>query len=475
MIDVALTLTTVTTRDDFHEADEPVADVEAAYDAATERGTTARPRRWTDYVPLAEVVRAPRNPKGHNAEMIAASVSRFGVVETPAVDERTGRLVAGHGRLDDWQARKAAGEDPPDGIDVSPDGDWLVPVQRGWASRSDADAEAYLVVSNQSTIVGGWDDEGLAQLLADLRDQDPDLLALTGFDDKWISQHWEGDANPWDFAGDIDDDVGVDPPEEPVSRLGDVWILGRHRLLCGSAIDSADVDLALAGATPAVVYADPPYGVSIVGKDGKVGDKVGTPGRGLTGSGKIIKTTMFRPIVNDDTTATAVAAFRLAYDRWPSAVHGWWGANYYTADAALPNSPGWLLWDKENGTTDFADAEMCWTNRKAPVRMFRHQWQGMMRASERGSLRVHPTQKPVALAVWALDLLDKAGGGLVFDGFGGSGSTLLAAEKTGRPAVLLELDPGYCDVICRRFQAATGVLPVREADGETVSFQDGEA
>ena len=138
-------------------------------------------RRRIEYTPLTNVLRAPRNPKRHNAELIANSISRFGVVESPAIDERTGRLVAGHGRLDDWVARKAAGENPPDGIEADPDtGDWLVPVQRGWASRSDADAEAYLVISNSSSEKGGWDDANLAQLLADLRDQDPGLLDLTG-------------------------------------------------------------------------------------------------------------------------------------------------------------------------------------------------------------------------------------------------------------------------------------------------------
>jgi hypothetical protein len=153
-------------------------------------------------MPLDDIVRAPRNPKAHAAEIIANSVSRFGVVELPALDERTGRLVAGHGRLDDLVARRAAGEQPPDGIDTDPDGQWLVPVARGWSSRSDADAEAYLIVSNQATTAGGWDDTGLAQVLADLRDQDPDLLTVTGFDQSFIDKHWDGDRNPWDMATD---------------------------------------------------------------------------------------------------------------------------------------------------------------------------------------------------------------------------------------------------------------------------------
>jgi hypothetical protein len=140
-----------------------------------------KPPRWTEYVSLDDVLRAPRNPKNHNAEVIAASMARFGVVEHPAMDERTGRLVAGHGRLEDWERRRDAGEDPPDGIMVNEAGAWMVPVTRGWSSRSDADAEAYLIVSNQSTILGGWEERELADILHDLKDEG--LLDLTGFDE----------------------------------------------------------------------------------------------------------------------------------------------------------------------------------------------------------------------------------------------------------------------------------------------------
>lgn len=169
----------------------------------TRTESAAKPPRWVDYMPLDEILRAPRNPKNHNAQVIAASMARFGVVELPAIDERTGRLVAGHGRLDDWQTRRDAGEDPPEGVTTDDQGTWLVPVNRGWRSRSDADAEAYLVVSNRSTELGGWDDAGLAEVLRDLRDED--LLEVTGFSDddleklaSRISDSEEGDA-PEDF------------------------------------------------------------------------------------------------------------------------------------------------------------------------------------------------------------------------------------------------------------------------------------
>lgn len=140
--------------------------------------------RRIEYMPLGKLERAPRNPKRHDAEGIGASVGHFGLVETPALDDRTGRLVAGHGRLDDLLTRREAGQAPPDGVQVSPEGEWLVPVLRGWASRSDADAEAYLVASNQLTAKAGWDREGLAELLGDLQEQDAHLATLTGFDEK---------------------------------------------------------------------------------------------------------------------------------------------------------------------------------------------------------------------------------------------------------------------------------------------------
>lgn len=167
-------------------------------------------------MPLDEILRAPRNPKRHDAETIAASVGRFGIVEIPALDERTGRLVAGHGRLDDWEARRAAGQDPPDGVMVDADGQWLVPVSRGWASRTDHDAEAYLIVSNSSTERGGWDNPGLAQALADLRDQDDTLMEIVGFGDDFIARHLDADPDPWAHARPAGDD---DEPDDDLVEI----------------------------------------------------------------------------------------------------------------------------------------------------------------------------------------------------------------------------------------------------------------
>ena len=143
--------------------------------------TTERGERWIEYVPLEEILRAPRNPKTHNAQMIAQSMDRFGVVEVPALDERTGRLVAGHGRLDEWERARADSKTPPEGVKTASNGRWLVPVSRGWASRDDAEAEAYLITSNTSVISGGWDDRVLNEVLTSIAQEDFSLAQLTGY------------------------------------------------------------------------------------------------------------------------------------------------------------------------------------------------------------------------------------------------------------------------------------------------------
>lgn len=130
-----------------------------------------------------------------------------------------------------------------------------------------------------------------------------------------------------------------------------------------------------------------------------------------------------------------------------------WGGNHFAN--MLPATASWLVWDKRAAsqhTNDFADCELAWTNRKGVARMFRHQWDGMMKASERGESRVHPTQKPVALMEWCLRLLPDAQ--TILDPFMGSGTTGVACAKLGRKFIGVEIDPGYFDIACRRIEAA---------------------
>jgi len=201
---------------------------------------------------------------------------------------------------------------------------------------------------------------------------------------------------------------------------------------------------------------------------GKVGG--GGPFGGMKANprGKVIESSHYLPVTGDETTETAADTFRLLLAEYPAAVQVWWGGNHYAASAGLPDASCWLIWDKEN-TGNFADAELAWTNHPGAVRLLRHMWNGMVRASERGK-RVHPTQKPVALAEWAFGVTDPKGERkTVLDVFGGSGSTLMAAHRTKRTAAILEMEPAYIDVIARRYEEATQDIPLRVLpDGGTV-------
>lgn len=394
----------------------------------------------------------PGNPRRGDVDAVARSLATFGQ-RKPIVVRRSDRMViAGNHTL---AAAKQLGWDR---------------IAVVWTDDDDVAAKAYALADNRTAELGGYDDADLAALIGDVHDADHDLLDATGWTDadleSLLAKIGADEPQPDD---DLDETPAV--PVEPVSTLGDLWLLGPHRLLCGDATNPDNVDRVLGGATPGIVHTDPPYGISIVNESGKVGHAVGTPFGGKTkgsigGSkpfgkthGKVIETTKYLPVAGDATTDVARDAFALLMTTYPTAAHVWWGGNHYTASAGLPDSPCWLVWDKETGDNTFADAELAWTNHKGAVRVLRHMWNGLLRASER-SKRVHPTQKPVALAEWAFSVVDKPGSRLaVLDVFGGSGSTLIAAERTGRIAHVIELEPAYVDVICRRYQGLTGVKP----------------
>jgi hypothetical protein len=175
--------------------------------------------RYVDYIPLDEIQLAPRNPKGHADALIHRMITHHGLVELPALDERTGRLVAGHGRHKQLTEMHAQGKQPPGGVQVGDNGRWRMPVLRGWSSASDDDAEAYLIGSNRSTELGGWDDDRmLAEILGDL--SDVQLLELAGYDTDSLERLLHdsgalGDAAAGMFrpsgTGDVNDDE--DSPE----------------------------------------------------------------------------------------------------------------------------------------------------------------------------------------------------------------------------------------------------------------------
>ncbi|AWY05256.1 ParB-like nuclease domain protein [Microbacterium phage MementoMori] len=156
-----------------------------------------------EYEPLSGLRPDPRNPKGHDESTIGESISRFGYIEPVTVDDRTGLLIGGHGRVKALTAAKAAGHDAPDGIRVRDDGEWLIPVNRGWASASDAEAAGALIALNRATQLGGWVDDALLDLLQEVDATGPGLGG-TGFDlgdvdDISIRLEEEGDPDSADL------------------------------------------------------------------------------------------------------------------------------------------------------------------------------------------------------------------------------------------------------------------------------------
>jgi hypothetical protein len=212
--------------------------------------------------------------------------------------------------------------------------------------------------------------------------------------------------------------------------IGDLFEIGEHRLLCGDSTDSDAVAKLMDGEKADMVFTDPPYGISHNGK-------------GIEGSAK---GNNFGEILGDNDVTVAIDFFNLCVSEFPNATMIFWGANYYSS--VLPNGFGWLIWDKQREGDTFSGAEIAFVNKGIKVDVFRHQWHGMIKASEHGEKRVHPTQKPVALVEWCFQNYNAKN--LILDGFLGSGSTMVASHQLKRKCYGMELDPKYCQVIIDR-------------------------
>ena len=232
-------------------------------------------------------------------------------------------------------------------------------------------------------------------------------------------------------AKEIEEDEVPEPPVDPITKPGDLWILGEHRVLCGDSTKAEDVARLMAGKRAGAVVTDPPYG-GILNKTnghGKLKEAAKKYGGGdwdYRPSGELLQW---------------IASFNHAII---------WGGNYFASD--LPDGRGWLVWNKKNGQSSFADAELAWTNLDQAVRMIAEN------VATIGD-RAHPTQKPVQVMRWAIEMTS----GDLLDPFLGSGTTLIAAEQLGRKCYGMEISPQYCDVIVKRWETLTGRKAVRDA------------
>jgi DNA modification methylase len=315
---------------------------------------------------------------------------------------------------------------------------------------SDAQKKALVIADNKLALNADWDTQILSLELSELQDIGFDLDIL-GFDANELNALLE----PEEVEGLTDEDAVPEVPEEPKTKLGDIYQLGNHRLMCGDSTSIDAVEKLMDGQKADMVYTDPPYGISIV-QGGSIG---GSKPFGSVGGGKLAKVGKYAPIAGDESIDVAVEAIQVI-KTLNAKVEIIWGGNYYANN--LENSSCWIVWDKEN-TGNFADAELAWTNQKTAVRIFKHMWNGMLKDSERGQKRVHPTQKPVALAEWCFGQYGNECL-TVLDLFGGSGSTLIACETQNKKGYIMELSPNYCDVIVKRWEEFTGKKAVLLSD-----------
>jgi DNA modification methylase len=373
----------------------------------------------------------PRNARVHSPEQIEqirASLREFGWT-MPVLVRESGMLIAGHGRFE--AARR-------EGITEAP-----VIVARGW---SEAQCQAYALADNRLTEASEWDEELLRVELGDLRDAGFDL-ALTGFDEDELDKLLADGAD----AGDPDQ--APEPPVDPITRPGDLWVCGEHRVLCGDATVLGDVQKVLGGELADMTFTDPPYNVNYANsaKDRQRGknrpilnDALGDGFGKLLYDASVNLLTVTKGAVyvcmSSSELDTLQKAFREAGGKWSTFVI--WAKNTFTlgrADYQRQYEP--ILYGWKEG----ADHFWCGARDQGDVWFF----------DKPTKNDLHPTMKPVALVERAIRNSSKSRD-IVLDPFGGSGTTLIAADRAGRRARLVELDPSYVDVIVQRWQEATG-------------------
>ena len=298
----------------------------------------------------------------------------------------------------------------------------------------------------------------------DLLLEDIPTLDFSNFDIDW------GLPEEQEEEKEIIEDEAPEPPAEPKAKLGDLYMLGNHRLICGDSTDVNVIDRLMDGIKAKLLLTDPPYGISVVSVDKKVGgDKPfgskGKVGYGQKGKNKILDCNEYAPIIGDDTTDTARANYDVALTCTENQII--FGGNYFTD--FLPPSRCWIVWDKQN-TGNFADAELAWTSFNRGVKLYHFLWNGLCREGSReveGKTRVHPTQKPVGMLADILKDFSEENDSIL-DCFGGSGSTLIACEQLNRKCYMCELDPHYIDVIIQRY------INLKGTDKDVFLIKDGK-
>jgi site-specific DNA-methyltransferase (adenine-specific) len=394
------------------------------------------------YRDIEALIPYARNARTHSDEQvaqIAGSIKEFGWTNPILLDGENG-LIAGHGRL---LAARKLGETKVPCIDL--------------VGLSEAQKRAYILADNRLAQNAGWDTDLLSLELTDLQGLDFDL-GLLGFKPSELA-----DLLADKTAGLTDPDEAPEPPANPATVPGDVWLCGAHRVMCGDST-SLDAVAALVGAYGGVdmLLTDPPYNVNYTGKTKDA----------LTIQNDTMRDDAFRHFLRDAfTAADSVMKAGAVFYIWHADSEG------YNFRGACQDS-GWkvrqcLIWRKNSmvmGRQDYHwQHEPClygWKDGAGHLWATDRKQTTILEFDRPSRSTDHPTMKPVALFEYQM-LNNTKGGDIVLDTFGGSGTTLIACEKNGRRAMLMELDPKYCDVIVKRWQAFAGKQATLEGDDRT--------
>jgi len=406
-----------------------------------------------EYVKVEKLIPYARNSRTHSDEQVAqicGSIKEFGFTN-PVLIDGEGVIIAGHGRTIAAQ-RLNMKEVPCLRLDY----------------LTEAQKKAYVIADNKLALNAGWDDEMLALELGDLKDLDFDL-SLTGFDDDELNKLLVEAVN----EGLVDEDEAPPPPDEPISKLGDIWQLGSHRVMCGDSTSIDAVDKLMEGQKADMVFTDPPYGMSYGGGRARGDHALNKNGGVLIKAHGMIKGDDLEgeSLINlvRDAIGTCIASSKQGaayyicftwrtYSEFEEAIE--------LGGASVANC---IVWDKKSiglGNANYRPQHEFIFYVKGGA------WYGDRSQSDvwymsRGATGeyVHPTQKPVELVERAISNSSKPGD-LVLDVFGGSGSTLIACEKTSRHCRLVDLDPKYVDVMVKRWQDYTGKQAIHVESGK---------
>ena len=397
-------------------------------------------------MPIEQVIPYAKNPRKISTQAIdevANSIKKFGF-QSPIVCDKKKVVIAGHTRL---AAAKQLG---------------LKSVPVVIATLSKTKANAFRVVDNSTAELSEWDIELLELELKDIYGSDENLLNAFSLPINFYGDEEDGDEEPEPDTPPV--------PVKPVTKSGDVWILGKHRLMCGDSTDAEQVKIILlSGACVDMIFTDPPYGMALKTDRRKFSNPNQKVLKRFEKVKAKAKVTIHAPIKGDGDDFTPELITTI-FDNFPKVKEVFlFGADYYSQLIPDREKGSWVVWDKvteksgaESGVAKFhgSNFELVWSKAKHKRELARVLHKGAI-THESGITRYHPTQKPVALAAWFLNKWGNEGD-IVLDLYGGSGFTLLACEQTNRVCRVMEISPGYCDVIKMRWELLTNQKAVLE-------------